>query len=82
MGSVATLSNATSVNPSFIADVADTYTLQMLVQQEGRLSDPDIVVINTINSPPVADAGPDQSVSVGNTAVLDGSHSSDADNNP
>jgi len=81
-GSTATLSNATVVNPTFIADKPGTYTLQMRVQQEDRHSEFDSVVINTINSPPVAKAGPDQSVTAGSTAVLDGSSSSDADNDP
>ena len=81
-GSTATLSNASKVNPTFIADKTGTYTLQLTVQQDGRSSEPDSVVITTNNSPPVANAGADQSVSVGNTAVLDGSHSNDADNNP
>jgi|CXWL01.1.fsa_nt_gi RHS repeat-associated protein len=82
VGSTAILSNSTSVNSTFIADKAGTYTLQLLVQQENRISGSDSVVINTINSPPVADAGPDQSAKVGSTAVLDGSRSNDADNDP
>jgi hypothetical protein len=34
------------------------------------------------NLPPLADAGPDQTVLVGQTATLDGSHSTDADGDP
>jgi YD repeat-containing protein len=81
-GSTATLSNATLVNPTFIVDKTGTYTLQLVVTQEDRASQPDTVVITTNNSPPVANAGADQSVSVGTAAVLDGTGSSDADNNP
>lgn len=81
-GSTATLSNATVVNPTFIADKPGTYALQLVVQQEDRYSESDSVVINTINSPPVAKAGPDQSATAGSAAVLDGSSSSDADNDP
>ena len=81
-GSAAALSNATLVNPTFIADVPGSYTLELTVQQDGRSSEPDRVAVTTHNSPPVANAGADQSVLVGNAAVLDGTASSDADNDP
>jgi sugar lactone lactonase YvrE len=81
-GSSAAISRSDRVNPSFSADKPGTYTIQLVVSQEGRLSEPDIVRVTTSNSAPVADAGPDQSVPVGATAFLDGSRSSDADNDP
>lgn len=77
--SSASLANADQVHPSFTADVAGSYTLSLVVNDGFVNSEPDTVVINTVNTAPVADAGPDQSVSVGSTANLDGSGSHDAD---
>ena len=77
--SAATLSNADSVSPSFVIDVPGDYTVQLVVEDGKVDSEPDTVVIHTENTPPVADAGPDQSLRVTQTAVLDGSGSSDVD---
>jgi PKD domain len=75
----AVLQNASTAQPSFIADRAGNYTVELIVN-DGKLdSDPDIVIISTQNSKPVANAGPDQLVSVGATVQLDGSGSTDAD---
>jgi hypothetical protein len=45
-------------------------------------SAPDDVDISTLNSPPVANAGADAHVVVGEEVVLDGSGSSDVDGDP
>ncbi len=71
-GSAATLLDATSANPTFVADVAGTYVIQLIVNDGFVDSAPDTVVISTENSAPVANAGPDQSVFVGATVTLDG----------
>ena len=81
-GSAAELSDATSVQPEFVADAAGTYVAQLIVNDGSLASNPDTVVISTSNTPPVADAGPDQTPLVGTTVVLNGIASSDADGNP
>lgn len=81
-GSTANLLNPTSVNPTFTVDVAGTYVVSLVVNDSSVDSAPDTVSISTINVAPVADAGNDDSVFVGDIVVLDGSGSSDPDNNP
>jgi hypothetical protein len=66
---------------------AGIYLFELMVWDEPGLTDADTVEIQiesiaTVNRPPVADAGSDQFLLVGNTtAKLDGSRSSDPDNN-
>jgi PKD domain len=81
-GSLAILSDPTSVRPTFVVDTSGTYTVQLLVNDGTVNSNADTVVISTINSRPVAKAGPDQTVYVGTTVSLDGSQSSDVDHDP
>jgi hypothetical protein len=78
-GSSATLSNSTEVNPTFDVDLPGTYVVQLTVNDGMVDSAPDRVTISTQNTAPVANAGPDQSVFVGDTVTLDGSGSSDPD---
>ena len=84
--SQATLSDATLVNPTFVADQPGTYVVQLIVNDGTFKSLPDTVIVSG-NSRPVANAGPDQTIFVGDseqfgsTVQLDGSGSSDVDGN-
>ena len=78
-GSVAALSDVTAIMPTLMIDVPGTYTLQLIVN-DGRIdSEPDTVLITTINSPPVGVAGQDQTVFVTQSVFLDGTQSRDVD---
>ena len=81
-GSTAVLMSATTVTPSFTVDVPGTYRVRLVVFDGLASSTPDEVVITTGNTPPVANAGPDQSVFVGNLVTLNGTGSTDVDGNP
>ena len=79
-GSSATLSDPSIAGPNFVADLPGSYVLQLIVNDGTQNSSPSTVTITTTNTPPVADAGPNQIVAVGSIVTLDGSKSSDADN--
>ena len=81
-GSSAVLGNATTASPTFVADVAGEYVAQLIVNDGNEDSAPDTVVISTTNTRPVADAGIDQVVMVGDSVQLDGLQSNDADGDP
>lgn len=82
-GSAATLSNPTAVAPSFVADMAGQYVVQLVVNDGTVNSRPDTVTIAAAsgNTAPVANAGPDQTVAVNVSVTLDGNASTDADRN-
>ncbi len=78
-GSMAELSDPTNVTPEFVADAFGTYVIELIVNDGKEDSAPDSVTINTLNSRPIADAGPDKSAYLGELVVFDGSGSSDPD---
>jgi hypothetical protein len=85
-GPAVTISDASSVNPTFTAPNvdADTDLVFQLVVNDGELDSATDTVTVTVqpvsaNNPPIADAGQDQIVIEGTLASLDGSGSSDPD---
>lgn len=74
-GSIAVLNDPSAINPSFTIDKFGTYIAQLIVHDETSASTPATVVISTINTIPVANAGMDQAVYIGSSATLNGSAS-------
>jgi len=80
--SQAALSDAASPTPTFVADVHGDYVIELTVSDPWDPSSPDQVTVSFANVKPVAVAGGSQAVLVGETVVLDGSGSSDANYDP
>ncbi|MBV9609817.1 MAG: choice-of-anchor D domain-containing protein, partial [Acidobacteria bacterium] len=80
-GSSAALSDSTLPNPTFTADQAGNYVLQLQVTNQHGGSSVASVNISTSDVGPVANAGPNQLVAVGANVQLDGSESTDVDGN-
>jgi hypothetical protein len=81
-GSEAELSNADWATPTFIADVKGTYEIELVVSDPWAPSEPDHVIVSFENVEPVANAGGNQLVLVGDTVSLDGTGSTDANEDP
>ena len=82
--STAELSSTSSPNPKFTADLMGIYTVTLVVN-DGKLdsaSAPVTIVASSTNSAPTANAGLAQSVVVGAVVTLDGTGSTDANNDP
>ncbi|MBY0502299.1 MAG: carboxypeptidase regulatory-like domain-containing protein [Bryobacteraceae bacterium] len=81
-GSSARITNSSNVMASFVADLlGGTWVIQLTVTNDFG-SDVAVISVTTGNSPPVANAGPNQTVVQGAQVTLNGSASSDVDGNP
>jgi len=82
--STATLAAATTARPMFTADVVGKYVATLVVNDGMSNSTPTTVAVTAevLNAAPIADAGPPQGVTTGTRVTLDGSASTDADNDP
>ena len=84
-GPIAILSDANSAAPIFVAPDAGSagasLAFEVTVTDTGGLQDTATCLINVtwVNTPPVADAGPDQNAIMEDEVFLDGSRSYDAD---
>jgi hypothetical protein len=75
----AVLSDRSAVRPTFVVDKAGDYAIELTVFDGVDVSRSSAVMVSTRNSPPVANAGPDQTVFAGDTVIVDASASTDVD---
>lgn len=80
-GSHASLADSDEQKPQLSPDVEGTFRISLVVSDGALESDPDEVEITITedNGGPVANAGADQNVTVGDTVTLDGTGSTDPD---
>lgn len=79
-GSGTTLLSEHTPTPKFYADLEGTYTVELTVSDGIETAVDEVEVFaDAPDEPPVANAGPDQYVAVGDTAQLNGSASYDPD---
>ncbi len=81
-GSTSAFDNAASPTPAILADVEGQYVFRLVVNDGELDSDPSTTVVTSVNDPPVADAGLDQTVTRNTLLTLNGSGSSDANGDP
>jgi hypothetical protein len=80
VGSSASLNDEKVAKPTFTADVSGVYVLSLIVSDATLKSELSTVTVtaSSTNLPPVANAGPEQTVRVGDLVSLSGSGSTDA----
>jgi hypothetical protein len=83
-GSNPVLTSAITATPTFRADVPGVYTVALTVSDGSLTSavDQAIITVATGNLPPVANAGPDQTVTTGQLVTLNGTGSTDPNGDP
>ena len=84
IGSTAVLNGANTITPSFVADVPGTFVVQLVVTDPATTlsSTASQVTISSVWSPPIANAGANQSVTTGSVVQLNGTGSSDPNGLP
>ena len=83
-GSTATLTNPTYPNPKFTADLPGNYIVSLVVN-DGKVDSAQMattITASATNAAPVANAGVNQNVVLGTTVTLDGTASTEANNDP
>jgi len=80
-GTHASIFNYNTVTPNFVVDVPGNFVVTLTVTN-GVTSDSASVTISTTSTPPVANAGMNQTVPGGSTVTLDGSGSYTTSGNP
>jgi len=82
-GASVTLANSKAAQPTFTPTTSGVLGFKVSVS-DGQITTEDAVLITVddVNQVPVAEAGQDQTVTTGSTVVLNGSSSSDPDNDP
>ncbi|MBF0449516.1 MAG: VCBS repeat-containing protein [Candidatus Magnetomorum sp.] len=81
-GSTAELSDPTSARPTFIPDKPGVYIIELVVNDGKSSSVPAIIEYETLNSKPVAVCDYNRPIYINQTVQLDGSASSDLDEDP
>jgi hypothetical protein len=82
-GTAVDLSSPTAAQPTFLApsvgEAGESLMFQLTVTDSGKLQARDTCIVNvvSVNQPPAANAGPDQSVNQGASVTLDGTRSTD-----
>lgn len=83
-GSAATFYSSTMARPFFTADLPGLYVASLIVNNGKLDSNPaEVKIVSSLeNAAPVANAGTDQTVLIGSVVRLDGTKSTDANNDP